>query len=63
MAYSTDSRGHFVYAGATPNHNKLLDIGAEPTVENMASFVAQQLRVSSPFFLSKGLQKGCYWEP
>jgi hypothetical protein len=63
MAYSTDSRGHFAYDGATPNHIKLLDIGAEPTVENMASFVAQELRISTPFFLSEGLQKGCYWEP
>lgn len=61
--YTTHTRGTFSFKGAKRTHHQSIDIGAEPSIENIAAFVAERLRIRSPFFLSEGLQKGCYWEP
>ena len=62
-AYETRSRGTFTYSGVRRAHTHLVDVGAEPSIENIAAYVASELKIRSPFFLSEGLQKGCYWEP
>jgi hypothetical protein len=63
LAYETDARGEFSYRLATDYPARLLDIRTEPTIENIAGFVADALEIRCPFFLSEGLQKGCFWEP
>jgi len=62
-SYTTPKRGAFGFVGAKRSHAQFLDVGTEPTIENIAQFVAQRLDIRAPFFISEGPQKGCYWTP
>jgi len=59
IEYHTDARGEFSYQPGEGDHQNNLNLGNEPTVENLGAHIASVLKTRSPFFLSEGLQKGC----
>jgi hypothetical protein len=63
FSYESSARGGFRYESNPDGHTRFIGLRAEPTVENIAAHVAEKLRITAPFFVSEGLQKGCYVAP
>jgi hypothetical protein len=61
FAYETPERGAFSLTISEDPTIKLIDIGGEPTIENLSQHVAQVLQIRAPFLISEGLQKGAYY--
>ena len=62
--YVSAQRGTFDYrVPRNCSMERLIDVGAEPTIENIAKHCAASLRLTRPFFVSEGLQKGCFFCP
>jgi hypothetical protein len=58
FAYQTLDRGAFNLKVSEDQAVKLIDIGGEPTIENLSQHVAEALQIRTPFLISEGLQKG-----